>query len=232
MKNNTNHSRAFTLIELLVVIAIIGILSSVVLASISSARQSARESSIISSLNNSRSQAELYRNNNSSYADLCSNPKIQKIMDSLRNTADDAACFDAVYNDNATNNDNERDVYIDGGSANLAQRDWGIGVKSDGNYYVGSPLGAGKVSKSPAGSNVNWQEAKDACASNGGRLARPSAIDALWQIDGDAPNGFGAYIWSALESGAPSGQAWEVGMVYGNIYHNLHSTNRDAHCVL
>ena len=54
------NKRGFTLIELLVVIAIIGILSSVVLASLNSARAKGADASIKSSLANMRAQAELY----------------------------------------------------------------------------------------------------------------------------------------------------------------------------
>ena len=56
MKTN----RGFTLIELLVVIAIIGILASVVLASLNSARAKGADAAIKSNLNNARAQAELY----------------------------------------------------------------------------------------------------------------------------------------------------------------------------
>jgi Tfp pilus assembly protein PilE len=56
------------LIELLVVIAIIGILSSVVLASLTTARSKGNDAAITSELSNMRAQAELfYSNNNNSY---------------------------------------------------------------------------------------------------------------------------------------------------------------------
>lgn len=64
--------RGFTLIELLVVIAIIGILSSVVLASLNTARAKGADAAVKSNLNNIRAQAELYYDTNSgSYATLC-----------------------------------------------------------------------------------------------------------------------------------------------------------------
>lgn len=66
------HTRGFTLIELLVVIAIIGILASVVLASLNSARDKGEDAAIRSNLNNARAQAELfYDNNNRTYTTVC-----------------------------------------------------------------------------------------------------------------------------------------------------------------
>jgi len=63
MKNSQN--KGFTLIELLVVIAIIGILSSVVLASLTTARTKGQAAAVQSELSNMRAQAELYYSNNS-----------------------------------------------------------------------------------------------------------------------------------------------------------------------
>jgi prepilin-type N-terminal cleavage/methylation domain-containing protein len=61
--------RGFTLIELLVVIAIIGILSSVVLASLNTARNKGADSAIKANLSNARAQAELFYDSNSNSYD-------------------------------------------------------------------------------------------------------------------------------------------------------------------
>jgi prepilin-type N-terminal cleavage/methylation domain-containing protein len=63
MKKTLN--KGFTLIELLVVIAIIGILASVILASLNSARAKGVDAATKSDLNNARAQAELYYDNGS-----------------------------------------------------------------------------------------------------------------------------------------------------------------------
>lgn len=59
--------KGFTLIELLVVIAIIGMMSSIVLASLNSARAKASDATIKADLVNLRAQAGLYYDNNNSY---------------------------------------------------------------------------------------------------------------------------------------------------------------------
>lgn len=65
---NPKSTRGFTLIELLVVIAIIGILASVVLASLNSARDKGADAAIKANLANIRAQAQLYyEDNGSSY---------------------------------------------------------------------------------------------------------------------------------------------------------------------
>jgi prepilin-type N-terminal cleavage/methylation domain-containing protein len=67
MKNN----KGFTLIELLVVIAIIGILASVVLASLSSARDKGKDAAVKSQLSSMRAQAEIFYSVGETYATIC-----------------------------------------------------------------------------------------------------------------------------------------------------------------
>jgi len=62
-----NTKKGFTLIELLVVIAIIGILSSVVLASLNTAREKARDAKRISDIKNTQLALELYFDTNKEY---------------------------------------------------------------------------------------------------------------------------------------------------------------------
>ncbi len=63
--------RGFTLIELLVVIAIIGILASVVLASLNSARDKGEDAAVKSNLNNARAQAALFYDDIGDYDGVC-----------------------------------------------------------------------------------------------------------------------------------------------------------------
>jgi len=62
-----HKNKGFTLIELLVVIAIIGILSSVVLASLNSARQKSRDAKRVSDIKQVQLALELYFDTNKAY---------------------------------------------------------------------------------------------------------------------------------------------------------------------
>ena len=72
-KNNsmkTNYKRGFTLIELLVVIAIIGILASIILASLATARGKGSDATVKSDINSIQTESELAANG-SDYTPVC-----------------------------------------------------------------------------------------------------------------------------------------------------------------
>jgi len=77
-----NLKKGFTLIELLVVIAIIGILSSVVLASLNTARGKGANAAIKSNLNSMRAQAEIVYDNATPnvYNAVCTDSNVVKGM--------------------------------------------------------------------------------------------------------------------------------------------------------
>lgn len=89
MKTN---SKGFTLIELLVVIAIIGILSSIVLASLSSARTKGEDVAIQSTLSSMRTQAELFYSNNSNYGSTTATAMVN-----VDNACDIAALGNTIF---------------------------------------------------------------------------------------------------------------------------------------
>ncbi len=109
-----NRNKGFTLIELLVVIAIIGILASVVLASLNTARAKGANAAIKSNLNNIRAQAELVYDNNTpngytGTTNVCADANVLKgvtaaavagggtvLAANAANTAGNTSCYQAL----------------------------------------------------------------------------------------------------------------------------------------
>ncbi len=82
-----NRTRGFTLIELLVVIAIIGILSSVVLASLNTARGKGSDAKVKSQLAGLRASAEIYYDNNGSYGAASDDCALEMFIDATSGIA-------------------------------------------------------------------------------------------------------------------------------------------------
>jgi prepilin-type N-terminal cleavage/methylation domain-containing protein len=71
---STKSTQGFTLIELLVVIAIIGILASVILASLNTARDKGSDAAVKADLKGVQNEAAIYYDDNgSTYTDMCIN---------------------------------------------------------------------------------------------------------------------------------------------------------------
>ncbi len=82
-----NTNKGFTLIELLVVIAIIGILSSIVLASLNTARNKGSDAAVKGNLTGIRPQAAIIYDNTGSYATLCSDTTVSAAINAAKSAA-------------------------------------------------------------------------------------------------------------------------------------------------
>ena len=87
------NKKGFTLIELLVVIAVIGILSSIVLVSLNSARNKGTDAKIKGQISSIRGSAELIYDNASSYATVCADSRVAK---QLKVGSDTASCYNSA----------------------------------------------------------------------------------------------------------------------------------------
>jgi prepilin-type N-terminal cleavage/methylation domain-containing protein len=147
------HTQAgFTLIELLVVIAIIGILASIVISSLSTAKQKGIDANIKSTLANSRAQAQVYYENASTYyvdgvTNVCTDTQgVYKLLAGAATAAGAAVIINGTQAvDNANCN-----AYYDGWMIQVPLKQLNqISSSSDVDYYCVDSTGTSKIEDQP-----------------------------------------------------------------------------------
>ena len=210
-KKFLKSNKAFTLIELLVVVAIIGILASVIIASLNSARDKGKVAFVKSNLKNMIAETELYYSDNGSYS-TATNGGLDE--------------FITVINNN-------------GGTAKYYSYDgtrWGVSAKLNSDttkrYSVDSQGIVTWDSTDVTGGSKTWEAANTACASIGGRLPSLEELKSFWNMYGAMPPGFsdGNY-WSSSILVSSLSNAYGVNSYTGNIFNSDKGETDYVRCV-
>jgi len=231
-KKNLQSEKGFTLIELLVVIAIIGILSSVVLASLNTARSKGTAAAIKSNLKNAIPEAELAYDTAGNYSTACT--AIAKMLTAITSAGGTTSCF-------SNNNAGLLDVYLRWGASGI------VGTSTPIKAWSSSGAGAvawdvqGVNSSGVLGTNVAmaWDTANTACATSGGRLPTMEELKTLSDATYVAsvntsrtPPGFAASgYWSSTTVPSNSANAYLVYMTTGIVYSIPKTSIYFARCV-
>ncbi|HBB49265.1 TPA: hypothetical protein DEQ22_03070 [Candidatus Nomurabacteria bacterium] len=217
----------------MVVVAIIGILASVVLASLNIARGKGTAAAIKSNLKNMIPQAELSYDTPGNYSAACAS--VQAMLDAITDSGASSSCL-------SYNNSGLSDVYIRWGASGIK------GTSTPIQAWSSSPVGAATWDVQGVNSSgvfvssdtyMNWDTANTACGIAGGRLPTMEELktltDATYIASGNAtrtPPGFVAdYYWSSTAVPSNSTWAYSVDMTSGNIGDGYKATDSYVRCV-
>jgi len=218
-----NKIGGFTLIELLVVISIISLLSTVVMASLQTARTKAQEAAIKSDLHSIKTQAEL------SYSKVGDYSLVEQTIDPILkhiNVNGGTANFMSSYL-----------IYLpyEQYVPNYGYKQYSVSVKLNSDTTKNwSVSDSGNVAKwdikdtkkdgTEGSENMNWNEAAAACSISGGRLPTIEELKAFWDAHGTIPpnmnSGYFWYYWSYTTFVGNEGDgsaAWIVRVSDGHV---------------
>ncbi len=210
--------QGFTLIELLVVVAIIGILASVVLASLNSARQKGNVAAVKQSLSNMIAQAELTYDGPNNYSAVCTDPTIANMLTSINKAGATSSCYS--YTDGATDINTR----------------WGVTAKLTSStatnlqaYSVDSTgIVTWDTTDQTPGTTQTWANANSLCAAEGAHLPTPEQLHTLWVASGSlnpAPGFLANNYWSGYSVPSDGTSAYVVYMTSNGSVAGRNKTN-------
>jgi len=207
--------KGFTLIELLVVVAIIGILSTIVVSSLNSARDRARVAKIQATLNTLQSAAVLYSIDNNTFEGLCTyadgtvDASIQNHIDAL----EDIAGEDRVTCIVRTADVPRASAYLS--EDQLERKNFAVSVYYNEEHYAVDTSGIMMFDKNGTASGVNWNTAIQECLDEEKRL--PS-IEAFMAVSENGASGMGLQrYWSSTNSTSSPNLAYRMHLIDGQI---------------
>jgi len=195
-------NKGFTLIELLVVISIIALLSTVVMASLQTARTKAQEAAIKSDLQSIRTQAELSYSKTGDYSLV--EAEIASILKHINASGGSAFFISSNWSEIA---DGYKHYAVSVKFKSDPTKNWS--VSDSGNVAKWNTKDTDEYGNEVTYSDMNWVEANTACAIIGGRLPTIEESLALIFIVPSGPTIFeGASYWSSTPSVNNSNKAW------------------------
>jgi len=227
---NKPRSGGFTLIELMVVISIIGLLSSIILAGLNSAKKKAQDAAIISDLRNFISQAELFRTVTDGHSTV--NGILPDTMKAgIQKANGTYNCFSAssVSNPALAGESNLRWAC----SATNSDKSilWTVSSESGGvSTWDNSNV-------TPDGTNKTWSQAISHCANGGKRTPSIEELYTARQAVGlynssTAPAGFFTIdYWSSTEYTQDIDYAWGVNTPGGDLYYGDKDGTYKVRCI-